>query len=78
MHEYKFEAKVRRTVIDQIFLKVNANTYQEALDKAEATLEVFPNISSEPDVPFCYINSREFEGVADIIEIDEVMETDSA
>lgn len=73
MKDYKFFAKVRKTFIDHTFVKVRADTFQQAQDKAESCLEGF----DEEDVYVSYVEARETVD-QEILELDEVMEIDGA
>lgn len=66
METFKFTAKVRRTVVDDISLNVRAISEQEALAVAEHALT---DTYSGANVPFLYIENRQTEDI-EILDID--------
>ena len=56
--QFSFVAVVRRTVLDNVRLKVRARGPKEAYEKAEKFLSVFPEPSDVDGIDYGYIENR--------------------
>ncbi len=67
---YPLQAVVKRIVIDHITLAVEAETSEEAYEKAEQVLLSFPKAHTVPGVGYCFIEHRA-NGDIDILSLEE-------
>ncbi len=58
-NEYLIEATVKRVVIDEIELKVEAESVDEAMNKATLVLDSYPDSHTESGISYCYTRRRD-------------------
>ncbi len=58
MARFPLVAEVRREVLDNVSLTVEADSFQEALEKAARALEEFPEAVTVEGIKYCYIDNR--------------------
>lgn len=69
MTQYVIRAKVRKIIIEDVTMKVNANHLNMAMTKARDVIESYPECST-PGVPFYFVSHRETYDT-DILNMDE-------
>ena len=78
MPTFTFTGYVRRRVVDEVTIKVNAVTEEEAYNRAWNVLGIFPSeLEDGTDVPYCYIESRDTQD-AEVIGLTTKEEKTSA
>lgn len=70
MAHYQFTAKVERTVLDTIHIKVEASSRDIAKKKAERVLSSFPEEHTTSKVPYCYIADR-VQADVEVLSVEE-------
>lgn len=68
---FELSALVKRTVYDTVLLKVEADNINDAYGKAEAVLEIFPDPHDEQGINYCYIEKREQQDRATVLDMSE-------
>lgn len=61
MQKFKLVGVVDRTVTDVISLTIEAEDHSEAFEKAREVLRKYPEKHEVQGVPFCYVDSREWD-----------------
>lgn len=67
--KYPFKATVQRVVTDEITIVVEADSEQEASDKAHDVLLVYPGGHIVEGVGYCYVENRH-NGDASVISLE--------
>lgn len=68
--KYEFTALVKRVVLDEIVMSVEADSELEALDIAEEVLDLYPLDAENPECSKCLVVKRQYIE-SEIIDIDE-------
>jgi len=66
---YDFIGKVSRTILDTVLVRVRADSFEEAQDKAEEAVSSHPHVTVD-DIPYCYIEQREYSQ-SDVLDLTE-------
>lgn len=74
MKPYNLRATVSRQVVDDITMRVEARSENEAMGKAFRVLSIFPDPHEESGIPVCYISKR----ATDHLEVLSIVKDEDA
>jgi hypothetical protein len=58
VEKFQLLGRVKHSITDVVTMTVEADSEEEAMNKARRVLELFPRPHTENGVPYCYIEHR--------------------